>query len=278
MGAVHALVAEVAAELIDTGEAAHDEALEVQFVGDSQVEVDVEGVVVRHKGPCGGAAGNALQHGSVHLEVALLVEVVAHLVDNLRSLHKRLAHLRIDNEVDIALAVAQLGVAEGVVDHAVLLFHDRQGAQTLAEHLEALHMDGSLTHLGDKHIARHADDVANVEQTLENGIVEGLVLVGAYLVALDIELDTAKGVLQLDKRGGSHDAAAHDAAGNAHILEQRVVLGKLLKDFTTLAVHLIEGGGIRIDSELLELGKRISANLLLLRQFCHNIYNFRILK
>ena len=47
--AVHALVPEVARELINTFKAAHDEPLEVQFVGNAQVQRDVERVVVGHK-------------------------------------------------------------------------------------------------------------------------------------------------------------------------------------------------------------------------------------
>ena len=124
-------------------------------------------------------------------------------------------------------------------------------------------MDGGLTHLGDKHIARHANDVADVEQAFEDSVVEGLVLTGAYLVALDIELDTAVGVLQLDKRGGAHDAAAHDAAGDRDVLEERVVLGELLQNVGAFAVDLIEGCGIGIDTQVLKLVERISADLFL---------------
>ena len=263
VGAVHALVAEVAAELIHTGEATDYQTLEVELVGNAEIEVDVQRVVVRDEGARGGTAGDALQHGGVHLEVALLVEVTAHLVHYLGTLHKGVADMGVDDEVDVALAVAQLGVAEGVVDHAVLLLDDGQGAQALAEHGEALHMDGGLTHLGNKHIARYADNVADVEQALEDGIVEGLVLPGAYLVALDVELDATRVVLQLDKGGGAHDAAAHDAAGEADVLEERVVLGVALKDVGGGGVDLVEGGGIGVDAEGFELGERISSDLFL---------------
>ncbi len=263
MGAVHALVAEVAAELIHTGETANYQSLEVELVGDAEVEVDIQRVVMRDEGARGGTAGDALQHGGVHLQVALLVEIGTHLVHYLGALHESVAHVGVHDEVHIALAVAQLGVAEGVVHHAVFLLDDRKRAQALAEHGEALHMDGGLTHLGYKHIARYTDDVADVEQALEDGVVERLVLPGAYLVALDIELDAARVVLQLDKRGGAHDAAAHDAAGEADVLEEAVVLRVPLQDVGGGSVDLVEGGGIGVDAEGLELGERISADLFL---------------
>ena len=272
VGAVHTLVAEVAAELIHSGEATHDEALEVELVGDAEVEVDVERVVVGDEGACSGAAGDALQHGGVHLEVALLVEVGTHLVHYLGTLHEDVAHLRVDDEVDVALAVAQLGVAEGVVDHAVLLLDDGQGAQALAEDGEALHMDGGLAHLGDEDVAGDADDVADVEQAFEDGVVEGLVVAGAYLVALDVELYAAGVVLQLDEAGGAHDAAAHDAAGEADILEESIVLREAGQDVGGFGVDLIEGGGIGVDAECTELGEGIAAYLFLFGQFCHNMF------
>ena len=135
-------------------------------------------------------------------------------------------------------------------------------------------MDGGLTHLGDKDIARHSDDVANVEQTFEDGIVEGLILTGAYLVALDIELDAAVGVLQLHEGGGTHDAAAHDAAGDADVLEEGVVFGELFQYLVAFDVHLIEGCGIRVDTQILQLCQRIAAYLFLLSKFCHNILKY----
>ena len=212
------------------------------------------------------------KHRSVYFEVALLVEVGAHLVDYLGALHKGLAHLRVDNEVDIALSVAQLGVAEGVVHYAILLLDDRQGAEALAEHRETLHMDTGLTHLGDKDIACHADDVANVEQAFEDGVVEGLVLIGAYLVTLDVQLYAAVAVLQLHKRGGAHDAAAHDAACYADVLEEGVVLREFLQYFCAFGVHLIEGCGVGVDTQVLQLCQRIAAYLFLLSKFCHNMF------
>jgi hypothetical protein len=51
-----ALVAEVAADLVDRVEAADDEPLEVELEADAEVEVVVEGVVVGHEGSRVGAA------------------------------------------------------------------------------------------------------------------------------------------------------------------------------------------------------------------------------
>ena len=68
---VHALVAEVAADLEDALEAAHDEALERQLGGDAQIEVAIEGVEVRHERLGVGTAEDGVHHRRLDLHVAV---------------------------------------------------------------------------------------------------------------------------------------------------------------------------------------------------------------
>ena len=131
---------------------------------------------------------------SVNFEIALLVEVVAHDVDYLGTLDECLAHLRVDDEIDITHTVALLGVGEGVIDLSVFLLDDRERTEAFAEHRKALHVDGGFAHLGDKHITRDTDDVADVEKAFEDGVVERFVFIGTNLVAFDVELDAAVGL------------------------------------------------------------------------------------
>ncbi len=70
----HALVPEVPRQLVDPLHAADHEALEVQLRRDSQVEVHVERVVVRHKGPRRRAAGDRLHDRRLDLHEAAAVE------------------------------------------------------------------------------------------------------------------------------------------------------------------------------------------------------------
>ena len=112
--AVHALVAEVLAELVDPFETAYDEFFEVELRGDAKVEVDVERVVVRDERPCRGTARNGLQNRRFDFEIPLRVEELAHGRHDLRALDEDFAHLRIDRQIDITLAVAHFGVGEGV--------------------------------------------------------------------------------------------------------------------------------------------------------------------
>ena len=60
MRAVHTFVAEVTAELIHTLEAPDDEALQIKLVGDTQIERDIQRVVMRDEGARSSTARDGL--------------------------------------------------------------------------------------------------------------------------------------------------------------------------------------------------------------------------
>ena len=64
-----AFVAEVAVDLVDALQAAHDQPLQVQFGCDPQIQVHVERVVVGDKGTCHGAARQRLHHRSLNFDI-----------------------------------------------------------------------------------------------------------------------------------------------------------------------------------------------------------------
>ncbi len=171
MELVHALVTEILANLVDALEAAHDEPLEVEFGGDAHIHVDTQRVEMGDEGTCRGAAGNALQRGRLHLRVAMLVEKLAHGAQYGGALEEGFLHTVVHYKVHIALAGAKLGVVELVVGHAILIFHDGQGLETLAQQRQFLGVNGNLARLCAEHHALHADEVANVEQFLEHLII-----------------------------------------------------------------------------------------------------------
>ncbi len=70
-----ALVAEHPADLVDLFHAADQQSLQVQFQGDAQKQIDVQGVVVRDERPGRGAAGDGVQRRRLHLAEALAVQV-----------------------------------------------------------------------------------------------------------------------------------------------------------------------------------------------------------
>ncbi len=70
----HALVAEVAIDLVDAVESADDKALEIKLRRDAQEQILVERVVVGAEGPRRRAAGDLLHHRRFDFQVAALVE------------------------------------------------------------------------------------------------------------------------------------------------------------------------------------------------------------
>ena len=80
-----ALVAEVLADLVDPVEPADDEALQVELVGDTQVEVRLQLVRMRDEGVCESPAVTGLQDGCLDLEEPVLVEVTPNSGDHPRA-------------------------------------------------------------------------------------------------------------------------------------------------------------------------------------------------
>ena len=171
VAAVHSLVAEVAANLIDALKSADDEPLQIELGGDAQIKVCVERVVVGDERAGAGSTGNLLENGRLDLRKSGLVEDTAHRAQYRGALLKGLLDAVVDHEVDVALTVAQLRVVELVVCHAVLILHDGQRLEALREHRQLLCMDGDFARLCAESISAHADEVADVHQFLEHLII-----------------------------------------------------------------------------------------------------------
>ena len=268
--AVHALVAEVLAELVNAVESADDELLEIQLRGDAQVEVDVQRIVVRDERTGRRTARNGLQNRRLDLDVALLVEVFAHRGHDLRALDEDLLDLRIDDQVEVALAVADLRVGEGVERPAVLLLDHGQRADRLRQHGEAAAVHRQLARVGTEGESLDAHEVADVEQFLEHGVVERRIALGADVVAADVDLDAARVVLQFEERGAAHDAARHDAARDAHLSVVLLRLVVVFGDFACRGRHLVARGGVGLDAQVAQRLERLPAQLFLFAEFdCH---------
>ena len=70
---VHAFVSEHFTHFVNLVEAADDEALQEKLVGNTHLQIDVQGIVVGQEGACVGAAGHIAQDGRFHFQKALVV-------------------------------------------------------------------------------------------------------------------------------------------------------------------------------------------------------------
>ena len=265
--AVHALVAKVFRELEHPVVAAHNEAFKIELVGNAQIKGSVEGVVVGFERPRRRPAVERLQNGRFHFQIALFFQKSPHGVYQTGAFYKHVAHLRIDNQIHIALAVALFGIGKGVVGLPVFFFDNGQGAQRLAEHGERLDVYADFAHLGDEHKAGYADNVANVGQFFEYLIIEGFVFALADFVTLDIELNPPLGILQFGKRGRAHNASAHQTAGNADFLKFFGILFKLRFNLFGMNIDLKFGGRVGLDTQFLQFFERLTSVNLLIGEF-----------
>ena len=190
-----ALVAEVLAELVHALEPADDEPLEVELRRDAQVEVALELVVMRHERPRRSAAVARLQHRRLDLDEALAVEVGPDRRHDARAQHERLARLLVDEQVEVALAIAQLDVGE-----AVERVGERLGVAR--EHLERLGQQRRLTTAGAPGVPRDADDITEEHVDL------------ARLRRLADHLDPARAVDDVEEDELAHVAPRHRPAGD----------------------------------------------------------------
>ncbi len=156
VGRVHALVAEVLAELVHALEAAHDQPLQVELGGDTQVELAIQRVVVGGERPGQRAPVQGLEHRRLDLDEALGVEEAPDGRDHPSPGDEQLARVLVGDQVELAPAKARLDVGQPVV----LLGRGAQGLGQQREVLDAQRQLAPLRYEGD---AVDADQVAEVQ-------------------------------------------------------------------------------------------------------------------
>ena len=142
-------VPKVVPDLVHLLEPAHDTALQVQLVGDAEIEVRVERLVVRLERTRGGATVQRLQHGGLHFQIAARVEEPPDVAHHPSPQPEHLAHLGMHGQVRVALPGAQLGIRQLPVPHpARVLLAERQRPQRLREQAEPFDAHGDFARLG----------------------------------------------------------------------------------------------------------------------------------
>ncbi len=180
------LVAEVLAQLVDALQPADDAALQIQLGRDPQVERSIERVVVGRERTRRGAAVDRLKHRRLDLDEAALVEEAADRRDRACPRHEPLAHGRIGDQVQLAVAQSRLDVGQPVVLVG-------QRTQRLGQHGDRLHEQRQLAPAGAEDRTLDADQVAEVQcaDQLELRLVEH--------VRACVQLEPAAAVDQVEK-------------------------------------------------------------------------------
>ena len=250
-----AFVTEVAVDLEDFLEATDHQTLEVQLRGDTQEHLHIQRIVMGLERLGRSAAGDGLQHRGFHFEETALVEETTDVRDHLRAHAEGVAHFLVDDQVDVALAVALLGIGQAVV----LV---RQRAQRLGQQAHVLHVDVQVALAGAGQGALGGDDVAQVE------VLDRFQLLGWQGLAVDVDLQ-APGRILNDHEGATveHDAPGHldrDGGGFQLFLALALVLFLQVGAQAVAAEIVGEGNALLTDGSklFLALGNQLVFFLL----------------
>ena len=243
---IDTLVPEDAADLVDSFHAADDQALQIEFQGNAQLDIFIERIVVRLKWTRRGTTRIWHKHRCLDFHEAAVIQEPADLADDLRALHEGVAHLGVHDQIQISLTVADVRVLKTME----LL---RQRNQVLGQECQLVRMDGDLSHLRAEYKSFHADDVSDVH------LFEGLVRLLPEAVTRDINLDVSETVLDIAERGLAHHTLAHHAAGDGNLFPFHLL--KVLFDVRRVVRLVIRRDDERIVPFCLEIRKLLPADL-----------------
>ncbi len=197
------------------------------------------------KGLGRGAAGDRVQHRRLDLEIAARDEMAAQRRDDPAAPAQGLAAFGVHDQVEIALAIAQLDIGEAVV----LLGQRPQG---FGQHRNRRSVDRQFAARGAADEALDPDQVADIEQP------NGCQPLRVEVVAVAEDLDLARGVVQVDEHAAVADCT--DAPGNADALAR--LRARRQSRMPAFELCRLLGAGkcvrVRVDPERLqsvELGK-----------------------
>ena len=114
-----------------------------------------------------GAAIHWLQNRSFHFKIPAIIHEIPHRLYHVRALSKRIAHFRIHNQINIALAVAQFFVCKRIIRNlfSLFIFHffwDWNRAYGFCEKFKFLGMNGGFAGSGFKNKAFNAYNITDI--------------------------------------------------------------------------------------------------------------------
>ena len=127
-------------------------------------------------------------------------------------------------------------------------------------------MNGRLAHLGLKYKALDTHVVADVEQLLEDRVIHRLVLAGADVVALYVDLHSTRAILYICERRLTHHPLEHDSTRQGDLLKVALLLIEVDKDIGHLCIDVKVLGGVRIDTGLAHAAQVVAALFFLFGQ------------
>ena len=162
--AVHSLIPEIFRKFIYPFISPHNQAFQVQFIGDPQIKGLIKGIVMGLERPGSCATIKGLQHGCFNLEIIFFIQEISHGIDEHCPLNESLSHRRIYDKVNIPLPVTMFRIRESIKGVAFFLLYNRERSERLAKNPETLDIDRDFAHLRPENMTMNADDITNIEE------------------------------------------------------------------------------------------------------------------
>ena len=122
---VHTLVTEILTDLVYTLESTDDQSFQIQLGSDTQIQIDIQRVVMRDEWTCAGSSCDRLQDRSLYLRISGLIQGGTHGLDDSRTFHENIFYTLVYYQIHVTLAITKLRVIKTVVSDTVLIFNDR---------------------------------------------------------------------------------------------------------------------------------------------------------
>src|SRR5262249_50376889 len=161
-------------------------------------------VVMRDERTRHCAAGDRLHHRRFHFDVSPRIKKLADRLHYLAALDENLAHVLVHDQVDVALAVAQLHVAQAMP----LLW---QPQKIFGQEGKLFDMNGQLTRTRAEEISANANVVSQIEQLIESKSFF------ADEIELHVDLQPLTALLQMREAGLALQPQRDDAPGDPDI-------------------------------------------------------------
>ncbi len=204
-----ALIAEILADLVDSIQPAHDEPLQIELVGDAQVYLLIQGVVVSGEGSRHRPSIHGLENRCLHLDEPAGIHEATQGGDDVTAQDEDAARLFVDDKVQVSLPVAGLHVLQAVP----LL---RQWPEGLGQQGQLVHPKAGLAGTREEERALGLDNVTDVQIPLEQ--IVGL-FVHSIVSKSHVDLNAAAAIGDVREGSLTHHPHAHHAP--AHLDDLR---------------------------------------------------------
>ena len=203
---VHTFVTENLAQLVYSVQSADNQSLQRKLQGDSQLQVEVQGVVVGVERTSVCTAGDGLENRGLYFqESVILFQYFPNGLYNLRTVVEGFPNIFVHDQVYITLTISQIDILKA----APLI---RQHLQGFCQKGQLLSVNGYLVGTGLEDKTAQAHDITDVVG------LEDFVLIDADIISLDIALNSALLILYIEERRLAHDSFSHNTAGDGNFL------------------------------------------------------------